>query len=129
MSLSIEKVLGAIDEARVQLSQKRGYPIYPEAPVCGFICEGVIQMHGDRLPVENFPIELPGTLHHVIRTTDGKTVFDPQYKQFVPAHLHQDLPDVLILNLAKGEDLSSRLQKMAIPKNIADPYAEALTEL
>jgi hypothetical protein len=126
MSISTERVLDAIIGARQSVSRQRGYPIYPETPVCESVCDYTAALLATD-EFENILLSLPDTIHHVLRERGNQCrIFDPQYKQFIPPEGRDSLPDTLVLNPSDKVDLTNKLKKMGMPQEVAESYAAAL---
>ncbi len=126
MGLSHEYYSELANDARKELSIKRGYEIYPDTPVCGLICTGVKGKLEDN-EIEVVKIDLPDTDHYVLIHKTDAEVFDPQFKQFIPQELRGSLPNILIFKLTENSE--SEMVEIGFPENIIREYLNALRNI
>jgi len=118
-------IVEATKKARAILQKQRGHPVEPHYSMCGAVSDLALRLlFQPNLKTHEFRV--PDGDHVVIQKSDKSTVFDAQYKQFIPPEKRDGLPDVLIVQPKKFRRLKLTLQAMGMNKPTAKAYAKAV---
>lgn len=122
----LEKVA---DQARIRVGNFRGSTIYPESPVCGFVCDEVLDILGHPLGLVKVRFEFLDTLHFVIHNRPKYKIYDLQFKQFIHSKFRSKTPDILTIDLNRLDRIDSMFRSIGMFQEIATQYSSSLSTL
>lgn len=118
-----------VNIARKNVGNFRGSVVYPESPVCGFVCDEVLDILERQNELEKVMFEFSQTLHYVLHNKTINKIYDVQFKQFIHPKLRAKLPDILIIDLNQLGKVEAKLTSIGMYEEIATEYSSRLFRL
>jgi hypothetical protein len=117
------------DQARINVGKFRGSVIYPESPVCGFVCDEVLDILGHPTGLKKVRLEFPDTLHFVLQDSPKNKIYDLQFKQFIYPEFRDNIPDILTIDLSRLKNIKSTFTSLGMFQEVATVYTNLLNTL